>query len=137
MAQFSNKSVLITGASGGLGQQLALDFASKGASVAINYSASEDVAKATAAKINATNGDAIICRANIASPDDVNAMVDQVVAKFGGIDILINNAGLSIDAPFLEMTENAWDQVIDVNLKGPFLGRCCMELALPTICPYP
>ncbi|MGI9394469.1 MAG: SDR family NAD(P)-dependent oxidoreductase [Boseongicola sp.] len=121
MARFSDKSVLITGASGGLGQQLALDFASEGAKVALHYSASKEPAEQTMARIKADNGEAIICQADIACLKDVNAMVDQVVAKFGGVHILVNNAGLSMDAPILEMSEDAWDQVMSVNLKGPFL----------------
>lgn len=121
MSHFSGKSVLITGASGGLGQQLAVDFALEGASVAVNYCSSEKAAEETVAQIRAADGNAMACRADIACSDDVEAMVEQVVAAYGSVDILINNAGLSIDAPFLELSENAWDQVIGVNLKGPFL----------------
>ena len=119
--RFSGKSVLITGASGGLGRQLALDFAAEGALVTINYSSSRELAEETAARIKANNGEAITYQADITRAGDVNAMVDTAVSRFGGIDILINNAGLSIDAPFLDMDEDAWDQVIGVNLKGPFL----------------
>lgn len=121
MSQFSEKSVLITGGSGGLGQQLALDFASAGAKVVVNYSASAAAAESTVAQIRDAGGQAIACRANIASAADVKSMIDRTVANYGGIDILINNAGLSIDAPFLELSESDWDKVIDVNLKGPFL----------------
>ncbi|MEW9920011.1 SDR family NAD(P)-dependent oxidoreductase [Marimonas sp. MJW-29] len=121
MAQFSGKSVLITGASGGLGQQLAMDFAREGAKVALNYLNSWKMAEETASHIEAEGGEAITCRANISSASEVTAMVDRVVAEHGGVDILINNAGLSLDAPFLELSEEAWDSVVAVNLKGPFL----------------
>ena len=121
MSQFSEKSVLITGASGGLGQQLALDFAREGAHVAVNYFSSAEAAEETVAQIRADNGQAVACRADIACSDDVKAMIEHVVTTFGGVDILINNAGLSMDAPFLEMSEHEWDQVVAVNLKGPFL----------------
>ncbi len=121
MSQFSDKSVLITGASGGLGQQLAEDFAREGARVTVNYSSSAEAAHATVARFVEVGGQAMACHADIASADDVTAMVEKVMATYGGVDILINNAGLSIDAPFLELSEIDWDQVMGVNLKGPFL----------------
>ncbi len=121
MARFSGKTVLITGAGGGLGQQLARDFADAGAKVALNYASSRAPAEDTAQMIVQQGGQALAIQADIASAKDVEAMVERVVSAFGGIDILINNAGLSIDAPFLDMSEEAWDRTMDVNLKGPFL----------------
>ena len=73
------------------------------------------------AEIGKNQGRAIACRADISSADDVKSMVEQVMETFGNIDILINNFGLSLDAPFLDLSEQAWDRVMDVNLKGPFL----------------
>jgi NAD(P)-dependent dehydrogenase (short-subunit alcohol dehydrogenase family) len=121
MPRFSEKSVLITGGSGGLGHQLAVDFASEGANVTVNYSSSVAAADKTVKRITKTGGKAIACHADIARLDDVTAMVEQVVTSYGGVDILVNNAGLSIDAPFLELSEKDWDRVMGVNLKGPFL----------------
>jgi 3-oxoacyl-[acyl-carrier protein] reductase len=121
MAQFSGKSVLVTGAGRSLGRQLALDFAYGGARVAVNYAASETAAAEVVALIEKSGGEAIGCKADVSSSHEVTAMVDEVMATFGKIDILINNAGISLDAPFLDLTEESWDQVMAVNLKGPFL----------------
>lgn len=121
MSQFSGKSILITGASGGLGQQLAVDFAQQGAKVTVNYSSSQAAADKVVDQIKQAGGQAFACRADISRAEDVKAMVAQTVETYGGVDILINNAGISIDAPFLELSEEDWDKVMDVNLKGPFL----------------
>ncbi len=121
MSQFSGKSVLITGASGGLGQQLAVDFAQQGAKVTVNYSSSQAAADKVVDQIKQAGGQAFACRADISRAEDVKAMVAQTVETYGGVDILINNAGISIDAPFLKLSEEDWDKVMDVNLKGPFL----------------
>lgn len=121
MSQFLGKSVLITGASGGLGHQLAVDFAEQGANVTVNYSSSQAAAEKVVDQIRWAGGHAFACRADISCAQDVNNMVAQAVENYGGVDILVNNAGISIDAPFLELAEHDWDKVIAVNLKGPFL----------------
>ncbi|MEM9268759.1 MAG: 3-oxoacyl-ACP reductase family protein [Pseudomonadota bacterium] len=121
MGIFDGQSVLITGASGGLGAQLSRDFAKEGAKVALNYASSKERAERAAASIVNAGGEALSIRADIAHSGEVSSMVEQVVERFGGIDILVNNAGLSIDMPFLDMSEQDWDRVMDVNLKGPFL----------------
>lgn len=121
MDRFEGKSVLVTGAGRGLGRQVALDFAREGAQVAVNYAASEEAASEVVDQIKASGGEAIACKADIASSAEVNAMVETAMKTYGKIDVLINNAGISLDAPFLEMTEKDWDRVMDVNLKGTFL----------------
>ena len=121
MPRFTDQTVLITGASGGLGRQLALDFAAEGARVVLNFANSAGPATETAARITGAGGRALAIRADIARPAEVAAMVERTIADFGAIDVLINNAGLSLDAPFLDLTEDQWDRSMDVNLKGPFL----------------
>jgi NAD(P)-dependent dehydrogenase (short-subunit alcohol dehydrogenase family) len=121
MTELNGKTVLITGAGRGIGRDTALSFGADGANVCINYAHSADGAKQTLTDIEACGGRAIVCKADISNSSEVNAMVAATTDAFGSIDILINNAGLSIDGPFLEMREQDWDRVYEVNLKGPFL----------------
>ena len=121
MSEFTGKTVLITGAGRGIGRQAALDFGADGANVCVNYAHSAAEAEKVVAKIGGSGGNAIACKADIVDSGQVKAMTDSTMDAFGSIDILINNAGLSIDGPFLEMTEADWDRVCGVNLKGPFL----------------
>lgn len=121
MNQFEGKSVIVTGAGRGIGRQLALDFAKRGARVAVNYSASADGAAAVVDEIAAAGGEAMAVCADVTDRAAVEAMVAAVLDAFGGVDILVNNAGINIDKPFLELAEADWDRVMDVNLKGPFL----------------
>ena len=123
MAEFDGKTVVITGAGRGIGRRLAVDFAAAGARVVVNYAASADGARDTVEEIAAGGGEAIAYRADVADAAAVNAMFDAALEAFGSIDVLVNNAGLNIDKPFLELGEDDWDRVCDVNLKGPFL--CC------------
>ncbi len=121
MTDFTGKRVLITGAGRGLGRQFAVDFAAAGARVAVNYSRSAAAAEEVVAAAAAAGGEAFCVGADITRSDQVAAMFEEITQRIGGLDILINNAGLSRDGPFLEMTEEDWDSVLAVNLKGPFL----------------
>lgn len=121
MSEFDQKTVLITGAGRGLGKTTARRFASAGARVVINYAHSKAAAEQLAKDIETAGGEALLCQADISDADQVNAMIESTLRHFGGIDILINNAGLSIDKPFIELTEDDFDAVYRVNLKGPFL----------------
>ena len=121
MYEFTGKTVLITGAGRSLGRSTALAFGEVGANVCVNYANSADSANTVVADIEAAGGTAFACKADISDRTQVEAMVDETMAEFGAIDVLVNNAGISIDGPFLEMTEADWDRVYEVNLKGPFL----------------
>jgi len=121
MLEFTGKTVLITGAGRGLGRHTALGFAAAGANVCVNYAHSATEAGEVVSEIESSGGKAIACKADISDFEQVKAMVAATTDAFGAIDILINNAGLSIDGPFLEMKEADWDRVYEVNLKGPFL----------------
>ena len=121
MSEFAGKTVLITGAGRGIGRTTALSFGAEGANLCVNYANSAEGAQQTVAEIEALGGRAIACKADIANAAEVESMVASTLDAFGSIDILVNNAGLSIDGPFLEMREQDWDRVYEVNLKGPFL----------------
>lgn len=132
MQEFKGKTVLITGAGRGIGKEAALSFAAAGANVCINYAHSKAEADEVAKQIQQSGGKAIAIKANIASASEVNVMVDATMETFGAIDILVNNAGLSRDGPFIDMSEDDWDRVYEVNLKGPFLvsqavAKCMLE----------
>ena len=111
---------IVTGGSLGIGAAIARELGRQGASVAINYRRHDTEAKQVAADIDAAGGKGLAVKADVASFVDAQGMVDQVVEKFGGLDILVNNAGINRDGVIWKMTEEQWDQVIDVNLKGYF-----------------
>ena len=121
MSEFKGKTVLITGAGRGIGATTARRFANAGANVVINYAHAESSARQLAAEIEASGGSTLLYQADIAQALQVNAMVEKVISTFGGCDVLVNNAGLSIDKPFIELEEADFDAAYQVNLKGPFL----------------
>lgn len=116
--------VLITGGATGIGRATALAFAQRGAAVAINYSRSEKEAQQTADLLRANGAkDVLVHRADVTVDDEVKAMVDTVAKQWGGLDVLVNNAGVTtfVDHADLDaLTEEHWDQVLSVNVKGTF-----------------
>lgn len=116
---------MVTGASSGIGAGIAKALAAAGASVAVNYSSNATKAAQVVKEIKDNGGEAFIVKADVSQEAEVTAMFRQTVEKYGTVDILVNNAGLQNDAPFHEMTLEAWNHVIGINLTGQFL--CARE----------
>lgn len=119
--KFNGQAAIVTGASRGIGREIALKLAQEGAKVVVNYSGSKEKAEAVAAEIIAKGGEAIVHQANVANADEVKGLVDATMAAFGSVDILVNNAGITRDNLIMRMKEEDWDAVIDTNLKSVFL----------------
>lgn len=116
-----DKVVLVTGASRGIGREIALTFGRAGAKVIVNYLGSQEKAEAVVAEIKANGSDAIALKGNVSSADDVDVMFKQILDTYGVIDIVVNNAGITSDNLLIRMKEEEWNRVIDANLKSVFL----------------
>ena len=119
--RLSGKVALVTGGGRSIGRAIALAFAREGADVAVNYVRDDRAADETAAAVQQAGRRSMTVRADTSAPADVASMVEAVLTRFGVIDVLVNNAAILKRTPFLEITEEEWDQIIDVNLKGYFL----------------
>jgi 3-oxoacyl-(acyl-carrier-protein) reductase len=114
------KVILVTGGSRGIGRAIALAAAEAGAHVAINYQQSADAAWEVCELARKLGPHAETFRANVSEEEQARMMVEGVLKEFGRIDILVNNAGITRDRSFLKMTKMMWDEVMGVNLTGPF-----------------
>ena len=118
--RLTGKVAIITGSGSGIGQAIAIRFASEGASVVIDYRNHIDQADETKAKAEAAGGKAILVQADVSKLADTQNLVDQAWQQLGRCDILVNNAGIEKRAAFCDVTEADYDAVLDVNLKGAF-----------------
>lgn len=125
--RLTGQTAVVTGASSGLGQACAIALAQEGANVVINYHGSIVGAEETLQAIEKEQGKALIFKADVSKQEQVQAMFQEAVRTFGTVDILVNNAGLQKDAPFVDMSLQDWQFVLDVNLTGQFL--CAQEAA--------
>lgn len=122
----TGKVALVTGGSRGIGREIALTLANYGATVIINYCGSEEKAKETLDIILKNGGKGSIYQGNVKEPKVVKEMFSMVLNEYKRIDILVNNAGITRDNLIIKMSEEEWDEVIDINLKGMFL---CLQQA--------
>lgn len=122
MGQLEQKVALITGADSGIGRAIAIRFASAGAAVVVNYAHAQDKAEEVRQVIEQKQGKVLVLRADVSQYQQVMNLVQQTVEHFGRLDIMVNNAGMEIHAPFLEETEENFNRVIGIDLKGPFFG---------------
>jgi len=120
MKLLDNKVALITGGSRGIGAAIALKFAQEGAHVAFTYMASEEKAKAVEAELQALGVNAKAYRSDASSYQEAEALIKNVLADFGQLDAVVNNAGITRDTLMLRMSEEQWDEVMTTNLKSVF-----------------
>ncbi len=123
----SRKVAVVTGAGSGIGYAIAQRFGEAGASVVINHLGDGDQAEPLARELTEGGRRAIAVEADISVRAQVRALMERTVSEFGGIDMLVNNAGIENPAPFLDLSESDWDKVVAVDLKGAFL--CAQEAA--------
>ncbi|UCG64427.1 MAG: 3-oxoacyl-ACP reductase FabG [Deltaproteobacteria bacterium] len=124
--RLKDKVALVTGSSRGVGRAIALAYAREGASVVVNYSSNQAAGEEVVSAIREMGSKAILLKADVANPADAEALVQKGIQEFGDLDILVNNAGFSRPAMLLKMSEDEWDQVLDIHLKGAFL---CTQFA--------
>jgi 3-oxoacyl-[acyl-carrier protein] reductase len=118
---------LVTGGSRGIGRAVALELASRGNRVAINYAGNDAAASAVVEEITSTGGEAIVVKADVGDVDEVDRLFSEVTAQLGPVEVLVNNAGITRDGLVLRMDPADWDQVMDTNLRSVFL---CSKAAL-------
>ncbi len=132
MFNLSGKKALVTGGSRGIGQGIVLALAEQGADICVNYHARGQEAMLVVKQVQKMGRESWSFQADVSSQDNVVVMFEEIKKKWGQLDILVNNAGILKFAPFEEITEKDWDQILAVNLKGQFLcAKQAMKLMKP------
>ncbi|SDQ48472.1 3-oxoacyl-ACP reductase family protein [Natronobacterium texcoconense] len=121
MGSLEDRSALVTGASKSIGRGIAEAFAREGADVVVNYHSDEEAAEETVETIEDDGGTAIAVQADVSDEDEARQLVERTTAEFGGVDVLVNNAGILEPATIDEMDVETWDRTISVDLRGTFL----------------
>jgi acetoacetyl-CoA reductase/3-oxoacyl-[acyl-carrier protein] reductase len=128
MGRVEGKTALVTGASRGIGRAIAIELAREGAKVAVNYATNEAKAQEVAQAIRDFGGTCHLIKANLGVAKEARAMVNEAAERFGHLDVLVNNAGITKDSLLPRMTDEQWTEVIQTNLNGCFF---CTSAALP------
>ncbi len=118
--EFDQKVVIVTGADSGIGRGIALQFAQQGATVIVNYAHAQDKAEEVKQTIEKGNGKAFVIQADVSQYQQAIGLIQQTVEQFNRLDVMVNNAGMEIHSPFLDVTEQMFDRVVSVDLKGAF-----------------
>lgn len=122
MGQLDQKVAIVTGADSGIGRAIAIQFASEGATVVINYAHAQDKAEEVRQTIEKNSGKALVVQADVSQYQQIANLIQQTVDHFNRLDIMVNNAGMEIHSAFLDETEQNFDRVLGVDLKGAFFG---------------
>lgn len=125
----TNKVAIVTGGAAGIGRSISLELAKRGVKVVLNYNRSEAAAESLVNEIQAFGGKAFAVQADISSYEDALKLVNQTIERFGTLNIVVNNAGITDDALILRMQEDQFDRVISTNLKG--VWNVCKHAAKP------
>jgi 3-oxoacyl-[acyl-carrier protein] reductase len=125
--RLDGKVALVTGASRGIGRAIAVRLGRDGAAVVVNYSGNHEAARETVSAIDAVSGRAVAVQGDVAKVVDIQRLVDASFEHFGRLDILVNNAGVMFNKPVADVTENEFDRIIAVNVKGTFFA--CQQAA--------
>ena len=118
--KLQGKTAVVTGASRGVGRAVAIAYAREGARIVVNFSSNQDAAMATVKEIEALGSEAILYKADVSDKEEANGLISAARKRFGSVDILVNNAGITRPNLLIKMTEDEWDRVVDVHLKGAF-----------------
>lgn len=127
MARLKDKIAVITGSGKGLGEAIALLFSREGAKIVV-FDIDEPAGRETVEQIQEQGGEAIFVHGDVSNPDDAVRLINAAVDAYGRVDVLVNNAGIHVDRTVADTTEEEWDQILGVNLKGVFL---CSKAAIP------
>ncbi len=127
MGRLKDKIAVITGSGKGLGEAMALLFSREGAKIVV-FDIDEPAGRETAEQIQEQGGEAIFVHGDVSNPDDAARLIDAAVDAYGRVDVLVNNAGVHVDRTVANTTEEEWDRILGVNLKGVFL---CSKAAIP------
>lgn len=122
MPAITTKTAIVTGASRGIGRHIALRLAQEGFAVVVNYNASQEAAQAVVAEIEAAGGQALAVAANVAQAADVARLFATAIQAFGGVDVLVNNAGISALKPLADTDDALLDQLVNTNVRGTLHG---------------